>query len=93
MKKEEAQKIIKDRTQFLNEQNHNYYVLNNPILSDFEFDKQLKELEDLEKKFPELILDHSPTQRVGGDITDNFKTVKHSIFVAFIIFYYQKKIN
>ncbi len=77
MTKEEAKQIIEEKTKRLNEHNYKYYVLNKPIISDFEFDKELKELEQIEKKFPELLLKNSPTQRVGGDITDNFKVVKH----------------
>lgn len=61
----------------LNEHNYKYYVLSEPVISDFEFDSLLQELSDLEKQFPLYALPHSPTQRVGGDITRNFPVVKH----------------
>ena len=61
----------------LREHNHNYYVLDNPIISDYDFDLKLKELQDLEAKHPEFHDANSPTLRVGGEITKNFKTVVH----------------
>ncbi len=61
----------------LREHNHNYYVLDNPTISDYEFDVKLKELQDLEVKHPELYDENSPTQRVGGGITKKFHTVHH----------------
>jgi len=61
----------------LNLHNHNYYVLDNPTISDYDFDLKLKELQQLEAKHPELFDENSPTQRVGGMITKNFETVVH----------------
>lgn len=61
----------------LNEHNYNYYVLDNPTISDFEFDQKLKQLQDLEAKYPNYFDENSPTQRVGGTITKNFETVQH----------------
>ena len=61
----------------LNEHNYNYFVLDKPVISDFEFDQKLKELEALETEHPEFFDDHSPTQRVGGMVTKNFETVVH----------------
>lgn len=61
----------------LNEHNHNYYVLDNPTITDFEFDMMLKQLQELENKHPEYFDVNSPTQRVGGAITKNFQTVVH----------------
>jgi DNA ligase (NAD+) len=61
----------------LNLHNYNYYVLDNPTLSDYEFDIKLKELQDLENKHPEFFDANSPTQRVGGAITKNFETIPH----------------
>ncbi len=61
----------------MNAHNYNYYVLNAPVISDQEFDFLLKELEQLELQFPELKSANSPTQRVGGDITDKFEKVTH----------------
>lgn len=61
----------------LREHNHNYYVLDNPTISDFEFDMKLKELQELEAKHPEFYDASSPTIRVGGMITKNFDTIVH----------------
>jgi len=61
----------------LHAHNHAYYVLNAPVISDFDFDMQLRELQQLEADFPELADLSSPTQRVGGDITERFEKVKH----------------
>ena len=61
----------------LNQHNYNYYVLDTPTISDFEFDSKLKELQELEAKHPEFFDVDSPTQRVGGSITKNFNTIVH----------------
>ena len=61
----------------LNQHNYNYYVLAQPTISDFEFDKKLEELMELEKAYPAYQNPDSPTQKVGGEITKEFKTVKH----------------
>ena len=61
----------------LNKHNHNYYVLDNPIISDFDFDLKLKQLQILEHQNPQFFDENSPTQRVGGTITKNFQTVAH----------------
>jgi DNA ligase (NAD+) len=61
----------------LNQLNYNYYVLDNPTISDYEFDLKLKQLQDLETQYPEYYDDNSPTQRVGGSVTKSFKTVPH----------------
>ncbi|WP_407405589.1 NAD-dependent DNA ligase LigA [Chryseobacterium sp.] len=61
----------------LQQHNENYYLLDEPSISDFEFDLLLKELQDLEAKHPEFHDDNSPTVRVGGGITKNFSTVQH----------------
>jgi DNA ligase (NAD+) len=61
----------------LNLHNHNYYVLDKPTISDYEFDIKLKQLQDLENKYPEFFDANSPTQRIGGAITKNFQTVPH----------------
>jgi DNA ligase (NAD+) len=70
-------KIIQDLRDELNQHNHNYYVLDKPTISDFEFDQKLKQLQELEDQHPELFDENSPTQRVGGTITKNFQTVVH----------------
>lgn len=61
----------------LNLHNHNYYVLDNPTISDFDFDTKLKQLQDLENANPQFFDENSPTQRVGGTITKNFNTIEH----------------
>ncbi len=61
----------------LNQHNYNYYVLDKPTISDFEFDTKLKQLQELEAKHPELYDGNSPTVRVGGAVTKNFETVPH----------------
>jgi DNA ligase (NAD+) len=61
----------------LNQHNHNYYVLDNPTISDFDFDKKLQQLQELENQNPQFLDANSPTQRVGGTITKNFQTVVH----------------
>jgi DNA ligase (NAD+) len=77
MTKEEAKNRIAELTAQINKHNHRYYVLDAPIISDYDFDVLLEELLRLEKEFPELLDENSPTQRVGGEITKEFKQVKH----------------
>ena len=62
----------------LRQHNYNYYVLDNPVISDYEFDLKLKELQGLEEKYPEFYDPSSPTLRVGGGVTKNFETVPHT---------------
>ena len=73
----DIQNTIQKLREELNQHNYNYYVLDTPTISDFEFDLKLKQLQELENKHPEYFDDNSPTQRVGGTITKNFQTVKH----------------
>src|SRR5690606_6218147 len=61
----------------LNEHNYNYYVLDKPAISDFDFDQKLKRLQALEDQHPEFFDENSPTQRVGGSIIKNFNTIVH----------------
>jgi DNA ligase (NAD+) len=68
---------IEELSKKLEEHNYNYYVLAEPTISDFEFDKLLEELIQLEKEHPEYLKNNSPSQRVGGQITKEFKNVKH----------------
>ncbi len=77
MNKKDAKKRIDKLRKEINYHNHKYYVESNPIISDYEFDKLLKELEELENKFPDLVTPDSPTQRVGGEPLDGFITVEH----------------
>lgn len=61
----------------LDQHNYNYYVLDNPVIADYDFDLKLKQLQELEAKHPEYFDENSPTQRVGGMITKNFQTIAH----------------
>lgn len=72
-----AESKIKALRNELREHNYKYYVLDQPTISDFEFDMKLKELQDLEAKHPEFYDDSSPSLRVGGMVTKNFETVVH----------------
>ena len=72
---------VKDRIEELRtelrQHNYNYYVLDNPSISDYDFDIKLKELQELEAQNPEFYDPNSPTLRVGGEITKNFQTIVH----------------
>ncbi len=68
---------IKELRELLHLHNHNYYVLNNPTISDFEFDALMRELQLLENENPQFFDANSPTQRVGSDITKEFRQVVH----------------
>ncbi|HCL07174.1 MAG TPA: DNA ligase (NAD(+)) LigA, partial [Flavobacteriaceae bacterium] len=72
------QELIAQLRKELRQHNYNYYVLDQPIISDFEFDMKLKQLQDLELQYPEMQDPNSPTLRVGGEVTKNFKTVVHA---------------
>jgi len=74
---QEAKKKISSISAELRQHNYNYYVLAMPTISDYDFDKKLEELIGLEKQFPEFADSDSPTQKVSGFITKEFKTVKH----------------
>ncbi|MDD5151075.1 MAG: NAD-dependent DNA ligase LigA, partial [Flavobacterium sp.] len=73
----DIQNTIQKLREELNQHNYSYYVLDKPIITDFEFDQKLKQLQELENLHPEFFDENSPTQRVGGAITKNFETVKH----------------
>ena len=77
MDKKQVQENMHKLTTELNRHNYNYYVLDKPEISDIEFDRMLKELEELEKQHPDFASPDSPTQRVGGAITKKFDTVIH----------------
>ncbi|MBM3435349.1 MAG: NAD-dependent DNA ligase LigA, partial [Bacteroidetes bacterium] len=72
-----AKKRIQELTDQLNDHNYRYYVLAQPVISDYEFDMMMEELTRLEKEFPEMASPDSPTKRVGGEVTKEFKQVKH----------------
>jgi DNA ligase (NAD+) len=73
----DIQNTIQNLREELNQHNHNYYVLDQPTISDLEFDVKLKQLQDLETQYPDFFDENSPTQRVGGTVTKNFATVTH----------------
>ena len=66
-------------TKLLNDANHRYYVLDDPTMPDFEYDRLLRELEELEAAHPELALPESPTKRVGGEALSKFEKVTHDV--------------
>ena len=72
---------IKDRIKYLcdiiNKANYDYHVLDNPTITDQEYDKYLDELYKLESKYPELVRDDSPTKKIGGEVLDKFEKVIH----------------
>jgi DNA ligase (NAD+) len=70
---------IQDLRKKLNDHNYHYYVLNDPIISDSEYDELLRLLQDIEQKNPNLVTDDSPTQRVGAPPLDSFESVEHRI--------------
>ncbi|MGB1391649.1 MAG: NAD-dependent DNA ligase LigA [Flavobacteriaceae bacterium] len=72
-----VQEQINSLREVLNRYNHEYYVLDNATISDYEFDMKLKELEALEAAYPEYYSANSPSQRVGGTVTKNFQTLPH----------------
>ena len=73
--KEEISKLVS----LLNKYSYDYYVEDNPQISDTEYDTLYKQLEKLEKKYPELILENSPTQRVGDRVLDEFEKIRHKV--------------
>ncbi|NIR49283.1 NAD-dependent DNA ligase LigA [candidate division KSB1 bacterium] len=79
MKKKEAQKRIQKLRDQLNYHNYRYYVLDDPEISDAEYDKLFRGLQSLEEQFPHLVTSDSPTQRVGAPPLEAFRTVEHKI--------------
>jgi len=77
MESDIAKQRINELVDQLNMHNYNYYVLDKPIITDYEFDVLLKELSELELQFPQFLHPHSPTQRVGGDVIKNFAQQTH----------------
>jgi DNA ligase (NAD+) len=77
MDKTSAKKKIEALREELHHHNYLYYVKAQPEITDYDYDMKMKELERLEKDFPEFADDHSPSKRVGGDITREFATVAH----------------
>ena len=76
---EDAKKRIKELTEIINQANYEYYNLDNPTITDQEYDKYLRELINLEEKYPDLADPNSPSKRVGGEAIDKFNKVTHAI--------------
>ena len=75
----EPKERIQELTKLLNEAGYRYYVLDDPTMQDFEYDRLLRELEDLEKAHPDLVLPDSPTKRVGGQAVNTFAEIPHAV--------------
>lgn len=75
----EPKERIQELTKLLNEAGYRYYVLDDPTMQDFEYDRLLRELEDLEKAHPDLVLPDSPTKRVGGQVLNTFAEIPHAV--------------
>lgn len=78
----EAKKRIDHLVTTLNSHSYKYYVLDNPSISDYEYDMMNNELKELEEKYPELLRADSPTQRVGGEAANGFEKVSHTVQMA-----------
>jgi DNA ligase (NAD+) len=79
MKKEEAMQELATLRKKLNQYNYDYHVLDNPQVSDYEYDQTLKQLLDIEAAFPDLVTSDSPSQRVGGAPLEGFQKVEHRV--------------
>lgn len=72
-------KYMEELVKKIERHSYDYYVLDNPTISDFEYDKLIHELMDLEEKYPEYKINNSPTERVGGKVLEGFETVTHTV--------------
>ena len=79
MDKQKAQDQIQALIELLNQYGYEYYVLDKPSVPDAEYDEKLRELQELEKQFPEFLSENSPTQRIGGEPLDAFTKVQHNV--------------
>jgi DNA ligase (NAD+) len=79
MKENEVKKQLEHLRKEINYHNYKYYVENNPVIADYEYDMLLKKLEALEAQHPDLVTPDSPTQRIGGEPLKGFVTVEHTI--------------
>lgn len=82
MNRSDAQNRIEELSELLEKYSYQYYVLDNPDISDYDFDMLMQELKGLEEQFPEFIMPSSPTQRVGGMALNKFEKVSHSVQMA-----------
>ena len=92
MDKKDAEKRVKELSELLEKYTYQYYVLDAPEVSDYEFDMLMQELKGLESEFPELIRPESPTQRVGGVASSKFPKVAHAVQMASLqdVFYFEQ---
>lgn len=79
MEHTDAKKKMEELTARLNRYSYEYYVLDAPTVDDYDFDMQLRELQELEQQYPEYVLPDSPTQRVGGERDNTFEKVTHTV--------------
>lgn len=77
--KAEIKKKVEDLRKQINFHNYRYYVLNDPVISDYEYDMLMNELKELESQYPEFVTPDSPTQRVGGEISGGFEQAEHKV--------------
>ncbi|MDE5558941.1 MAG: NAD-dependent DNA ligase LigA [Ruminococcus sp.] len=82
MDRNSAEKRIQELSATIEEHSYKYYVLDNPDISDYDFDMMMQELKSLEEQFPELVRSESPTQRVGGMALNTFEKVQHTVQMA-----------
>ena len=82
MERKDAEKRAAELTELLDKYTYQYYVLDNPEVSDYEFDMLMQELKGIEAEYPELIKPTSPTQRVGGIASGKFEKVTHAVQMA-----------
>lgn len=82
MNRSDAQNRIEELSELLEKYSYQYYVLDNPDISDYDFDMLMQELKGLEEQFPEFIMPSSPTQRVGGMALNKFEKVSHFVQMA-----------
>jgi DNA ligase (NAD+) len=76
--RDSASKRATELRQLITDYDHHYYVLDDPVVPDVEYDRRLRELQDIEAEYPELLTPDSPTQRVGGEPLDAFEEVRHA---------------
>lgn len=79
MELKQAEKRAEELRGIIEKYNHHYYVLDNPLISDYDYDKLLHELIDIEEAFPQLAFENSPTRRVGGKALNTFAPVRHEV--------------
>ena len=79
---ENSKKRAEELRDILNYHSHKYYVEDSPEIEDFEYDRLMRELSDIEDKYPELVTPDSPTRRVGGNADGQFEPVEHSVQMA-----------